>query len=82
MNEKLNATFYPVTQTIIIRVPLNYYLNNAKSKYYYYAAQHLMYLTEISFLIDDWKDVQCHDDYYSELRQKHYRKKAFWSYFE
>lgn len=80
--KKIKMYCSPLTQTIICRVPLNYYLNNAKSKYYYSAARYLMYLAEISPLVDDWKGVQCHEDYYSELRQKHLRKRAFWAYFE
>lgn len=80
--KKVKKYCSPLSQTIICRVPLNYYLNKAKSKYYYYAAQYLKHLIKISDLVDAWKDVQCHEEYYSELCQKHYRKKAFWFYFK
>ena len=71
----------PLAQTVVFRVPLNFYLNNAKSKYYSTAANYLKYLIELSVKITDWKDVQPHWEYFQELHSKHYRKQAFWYYF-
>lgn len=74
--------FSPLAQTIVLRVPLNYYLESANTKYYPTAAKHLKYLTEIAPLITDWRDVQPHNEFMEVIIAKHYRKKSFWRYFE
>jgi|GEM_PF-4669973 len=74
--------FSPLAQTIVLRVPLNYYLESANTKYYPTAAKHLKYLTEIAPLVTDWQDVQPHDEFMEVINAKHYRKKSFWRYFE
>ena len=74
--------FSPLIRTIVLRVPLNYYLENANTKYYSTAAKHLKYLIEIAPEITDWQDVQPHDEFMEVIKSKHYRKKSFWKYFE
>ncbi|MBP5406934.1 hypothetical protein J6Z19_07280 [bacterium] len=74
--------FSPLVRTIVLRVPLNYYLESANTKYYPAAAKHLKYLTEIAPLITDWRDVQPHNEFMEVIIAKHYRKKSFWRYFE
>ena len=71
----------PLCQTVVFRVPLDYYLNNAKSKYYSTAASHLKHLIKLSEKISDWKGVKPHKDYFQELKDRHFRKQAFWRYF-
>ena len=72
----------PLTQTIITRVPLEYFLNTGKSKYYEWAANYLESLAKIAVLIDDWKEVMPHNEYYEYLKQKHGLKRAFWKLVE
>lgn len=74
--------FSPLAQTIVLRVPLNYYLESANTKYYPTAAKHLKYLAEIAPLVTDWQDVQPHSEFMEVINAKHYRKKSFWKYFE
>ncbi len=80
--KKIKKTCSPLIQSLVCRVPLNYYLDNAKSKYYLSAAKHLKFLCEISNKVTDWKGVQPHDVYFEGLKKKHFRKHAFWSCFE
>ena len=80
--KKIKKTCTPLVQTLVCRVPLNYYLDNAKSKYYSSAVKHLKFLCEISNKVIDWKGVQPHDVYFEELKKKHFRKHSFWSCFE
>ncbi|MDD7459547.1 MAG: hypothetical protein PUJ82_12720 [Spirochaetales bacterium] len=80
--KKIKKTCTPLVQTLVCRVPLNYYLDNAKSKYYSSAVKHLKFLCEISNKVIDWKGVHPHDVYFEELKKKHFRKHSFWSCFE
>ena len=76
--KKIKKICSPLTQTIIIRVPLNYYLDNAKSKFYSTAAKHLKTLDNLAAEIKDWRGVEPHSEYKKKLEEKHSRKYAFW----
>lgn len=76
--KKIKKICSPLTQTIIFRIPLNYYLDNAKSKYYSSAAKHLKTLDALASEITDWRGVEPHSEYKKKLYEKHYRKYSFW----
>ena len=76
--KKIKKSCSPLTQSIIFRIPLNYYLDNAKSKYYSSAAKHLKTLDALATEITDWHGVEPHDEYKKKLYEKHYRKNSFW----
>ncbi|WP_407429239.1 DUF6880 family protein [Treponema sp.] len=76
--KKIKKICSPLTQTIIFRVPLNYYLDNAKSKFYSSAAKHLKTLDDLAAEIKDWRGVEAHSEYKKKLEEKHFRKYAFW----
>ncbi len=76
--KKIKKICSPLTQTIIIRVPLNYYLDNAKSKFYSTAAKHLKTLDNLAAEIKDWRGVEPHSKYKKKLEENHSRKYAFW----
>ena len=76
--KKIKKVCSPLTQTIIFRVPLNYYLDNAKSKFYSTAAKHLKTLDTLAAEIKDWRGVETHSEYKKKLEEKHFRKYAFW----
>ncbi len=76
--KKIKKICSPLTQTIIIRVPLNYYLDNAKSKFYSTAAKHLKTLDNLAAEIKDWRGVEPHSEYKKKLEENHSRKYAFW----
>ena len=76
--KKIKKICSPLTQSIILRIPLNYYLDNARSKYYSSAAKHLKTLDALATEIKDWRGVEPHDEYKKKLYDKHYRKYSFW----
>lgn len=76
--KKIKKVCSPLTQSIILRIPLNYYLDNARSKYYSSAAKHLKTLDVLATEITDWRGVEPHSEYKKELYEKHYRKYSFW----
>ena len=76
--KKIKKVCSPLTQTIILRVPLNYYLDNAKSKFYSTAAKHLKTLDALAPEIKNWRGVEPHSEYKQKLEEKHFRKYAFW----
>jgi len=54
-------------------------LDNANYKAYKYGASYFLELIFLSKEIYNWKYFKTHEKFLSEIRQKHYRKKSFWS---
>ncbi|NCD04483.1 MAG: hypothetical protein EOL97_00025 [Spirochaetia bacterium] len=64
--------------TLLYRDLLLEILNNANYKAYKYGASYLLELSFLSNNIDDWKDIMNHEEFLTEIRLKHSRKKSFW----
>lgn len=65
--------------TLLYRDLLLEILDNANYKAYKYGASYFLELSFLSKEIDNWKDFKNHEEFLLEIRQKHYRKKSFWS---
>lgn len=92
--EGLNAIFYselvdyakllskhqePLAASLVYRALINSILADARSKAYTHAARYFRALVKIDQKIINYAPSMTHADYVSELKQKHGRKRAFWS---
>jgi|688.fasta_scaffold176826_2 hypothetical protein len=92
--KKLNGDFYSgllelakamlkhdrlVAASVIYRALLNSILARAKSKYYHHGVSYLKKLDSLAPKVSDWKEVDPHSLYLTNLRQKHKLKSSFWS---
>lgn len=69
---------HPLAATILYRANFESILNQAKSKYYGYAASYAVKLRNLSLQIGDWKGLMPHADYWKGIQEDHKRKTAFW----
>lgn len=76
---KLLEKDHPLAATILYRANLESVLKQAKSKNYGYAASYAKKLVKLSQLIEDWKTVTPHEDYWKVIEETHKRKSAFWA---
>ena len=53
-------------------------LEQAKSKYYDYAAKDLIVCALLSSHIVDWQSYDNHGIYFQQIEEKHKRKQRFW----
>ncbi len=67
---------------IIYRALLNSILSRGQTKTYTYGARYLKKLDSISKSISDWRNIVNHTIYMDDLRQKHGRKRSFWSRYD
>ena len=69
----------PLAATILYRKLLEAVLQEAKSKYYVYAAKDLVMCSKLDLKIDDWRGWNNHKIYLEDLLITHKRKLAFWA---
>lgn len=92
--KKLNGDFYSgllelakemlkhdrlVAASVIYRALLDSILARAKSKYYHHGVSYLKKLDSLAPKVRDWKEVDPHSLFVTNLRQKHKLKSSFWS---
>jgi Family of unknown function (DUF6880) len=69
----------PLAAILLYRKLLEAVLQEAKSKYYPYAAKDLVMCAVLSSKVTDWEECIDHTTYYNGLLATHKRKLAFWS---
>lgn len=69
----------PFAAIMLYRKMIEPVLEEAKSKYYNYAAKDLVTCGVLDSKITDWEELQKHDEYFKEIEVKHKRKTSFWS---
>jgi len=70
-----------VAATVIYRALLQSILTRASSRTYRHGVSYLKKLDSLAPKIRDWRNIQPRAEYLTELRQKHKRKKGFWSHY-
>jgi hypothetical protein len=68
----------PLASTLLYRKMVQPVLDKTKSKYYSYAAQDLALCTVLSTKVNDWKEYEPHDNYFTQMNETHKRKVSFW----
>jgi len=96
-SDQLNGDFYsgliPLAESmatagrrlcasIIIRALLDSILRRGQTKTYPHGVRYLKQLDRIAEFISDWHEFQNHASYMENLRDKHGRKRSFWSQYE
>lgn len=71
-----------VAASAIYRALLDSILARAKSKTYHHGVNYLKKLDSLALKIGDWKEVDAHSLYVTNLRQKHKLKYSFWSQYD
>ncbi len=69
---------YYLVSSVLYRALLESILAHAISKYYKYGIRYLKKMDKLNVKIDNWKNVQSHDEYKAEIIETHKRKKSFW----
>lgn len=69
---------YPLAATLALRAMIDFTLNEARSKRYGYAADHLGTCAELASRIEDYGSVESHAAYVARLRREHAKKSGFW----
>ena len=69
---------YPLAATLLYRKMAQPVLEQAKSKYYDYAAKDLIACQLLSSQIIDWQSYDNHEIYFKNIEEKHKRKPRFW----
>lgn len=69
----------PLAATLVYRKLIEPVLEEAKSKYYTYAAKDLVTCGILSPKIMDWGTHQNHESYFKSLEEKNKRKVSFWA---
>jgi hypothetical protein len=65
--------------SIIYRALLDSILRRAQSRYYHHGVRYLKKLDLLAGRVDDWRRFPTHEGYTEKLRQRHGRKRSFWS---
>ena len=96
-SDQLNGDFYsgliPLAESmatagrrlctsIILRALLDSILRRGQTKTYAHGVRYLKQLDRIAEFISDWHEFQTHASYMENLRDKHGRKRSFWSQYE
>ncbi|MBF0280565.1 MAG: hypothetical protein HQM13_22400 [SAR324 cluster bacterium] len=68
-----------LSASVMYRVLLDSILKRAVSKYYHHGVRYLKKLDQLAPHIEDWKEVESHQMYFEQMRQRHGRKSSFWS---
>jgi hypothetical protein len=68
-----------VAASVIYRALLDSILARAKSKNYHHGVSYLKKLDSLAPKVRDWKEVDPHSLYLTNLRQKHKLKSSFWA---
>lgn len=82
MTEAMEAACRWLCTSIIFRALLDSILRRGQTKTYSHGVRYLKQLDRIAELISDWQGFQNHTSYMKNLRQKHGRKRSFWSQYE
>ena len=69
---------YPLAAILLYRKMMQSILEQAKSKYYDYAAKDLIDCALLSSHIVDWQSYDNHEIYFQHIEEKHKRKPRFW----
>lgn len=69
----------PLAATLLYRKLLEAVLQEAKSKYYNYAAKDFVMCGLLNLKITDWQNYKDHQSYLNDLLIKHKRKVSFWA---
>ena len=72
----------PLAATLLYRKLIEPILEDAKSKYYAYAAKDLVTCGVLSSGIETWGHHKNHDEYLHSLEEKHKKKHSFWSTYQ
>ena len=72
----------PIAASLIYRRMGHPVLEEAKSKYYKYAAKDLVRCEVLSHGIKDWGNIETHEAYFKEFQESHKRKISFWREYE
>ncbi|MEM6415924.1 MAG: DUF6880 family protein [Pseudomonadota bacterium] len=76
--EKL-AGKYPLAATLLLRAMIDFMLKEGRSKRYKHAARHLLECESLAGQIADYGAHKPNRDYLADVRDKHSRKRGFWS---
>lgn len=80
--EAMEAAERRLCAAIIYRALLDSILRRAQTTTYSHGARYLHKLDSISSTIADWRNIVNHTVYMEDIRQKHGRKKSFWSRYD
>lgn len=72
----------PIAATLLYRKLIQPVLEEAKSKYYNYAAKDLFTCGMLSSQITSWENLKSHIDYFNSLAEQHKHKVGFWSQYQ
>lgn len=70
---------YPLAAVLLRRALIEDTLNGAKSKRYKHAARHVLEIESLDGQITDYATLEDHAAFMARLRNKHARKRGFWS---
>lgn len=72
----------PLAATLLYRKMMDAILEEAKYKYYNYAAKDYVRCGLLSTNIVKWEEFQSHDEFSTNLKEKHKRKSGFWDIYQ
>lgn len=72
----------PLAATLLYRKMMEAILEEAKYKYYNYAAKDYIRCGLLSTNIVKWEEFQSHDEFSTKLKEKHKRKSGFWDIYQ
>ncbi len=72
----------PLAATLLYRKMMEAILEEAKYKYYNYAAKDYVRCGLLSANIVRWEEFQSHNEYSADLKEKHRRKSGFWDIYQ
>lgn len=72
----------PLAATLLYRKMMEAILEAAKYKYYNYAAKDCVRCGLLSTNIVKWEEFQSHDEFSTNLKEKHKRKSGFWDIYQ
>lgn len=72
----------PLAATLLYRKMMEAILEEAKYKYYNYAAKDYVRCGLLSTNIVKWEEFQSHDEFSANLKDKHKRKSGFWDIYQ
>jgi hypothetical protein len=79
--ESLQAK-YPLAAVLLRRSLIEATLNGAKSTRYKHAVRHMLEIDGLDRQITNYGEHESHEEFLSRIRQKHSRKRGFWSMVE
>lgn len=80
--EAMMAYGHPLCASVIYRALLDSILRRAQTRTYLHGVRYLKNLDRLATSVSDWRNIAKHTVYMEHLRQKHGRKRTFWSKYE